>query len=156
MSLHPGAILAALTPGPTLDAGSMILIAAAGLVIGGAALIWLGRTRAAHEDAAHAAARHEIDELKRLTAELTRELDGRAARLESLINRAERTQHAFMPAPEPERPAPASPSDPGQQQVHQLADMGLAPVEIARRLQIPTGQVELILSLRARTAAPGV
>jgi hypothetical protein len=38
--------------------------------------------------------------------------------------------------------------DPLHQRVHELADQGLDPIEIARRIERPTGQVELILALR--------
>ena len=38
--------------------------------------------------------------------------------------------------------------DPLHQRVHELADQGLDSIEIARRIERPTGQVELILALR--------
>jgi hypothetical protein len=38
--------------------------------------------------------------------------------------------------------------DPLHRKVYDLADQGLTPVDIARRIEKPTGQVELILALR--------
>lgn len=98
--------------------------------------------------------------------QLLADLDARATRLEGLIAKAEVTigtlqaeiRHAeTMPRESIEakprvRVTPPEPliSDPVHQQVYQLSDAGYGPVDIARRLQQPTGQVELILALRRR------
>lgn len=81
-------------------------------------------------------------------------LDRQAHRIERLlaeadekIRRLERLQSENGPAAaRPGRPE----TDPLNQRVYELADTGLPPVEIARRLQQHTGKVELILALRRR------
>lgn len=108
----------------------------------------------------------DADGLRSLQQELDQliqDLDARSSRLEDLIARAEEKigvlqQAVASPARElveskpRQRPMIAEPliSDPVHQQVYQLSDAGYSPVDIARRLQQPTGQVELILALRAR------
>ncbi len=57
------------------------------------------------------------------------------------------TSAAFTTAPISTNPAAASLSS-QHAEVHALADAGLTPVEIAKRLSKPTGQIELILNLR--------
>ncbi len=54
--------------------------------------------------------------------------------------------------PPPSTPAPddAEPTPPGHARVFELADQGMTPVQIAREVNQPTGQVELILALRRR------
>lgn len=75
------------------------------------------------------------------------ELESRAA----LLDRASNPDQART-APgssTPHYPSPAMPAaDPLHRRVHELADQGLSPVEIARRIDRPTGQIELILALR--------
>ncbi len=44
-------------------------------------------------------------------------------------------------------------ADASHQEVYELADGGLSAVDIARKLDKPTGQVELILNLRRGTVA---
>lgn len=96
---------------------------------------------------------------RELMDRLAVELDARAERLERLIARADdrirslesrtpgRTaQAAPAPAVEP-KPRPAEVA-PGHREVHELADRGLSPVQIAQRTGRPTGEVELVLSLR--------
>jgi hypothetical protein len=59
---------------------------------------------------------------------------------------------AADPAPPPavvvETPEPESPPDPRHAEVYALADQGRSPGEIARSLNRPNGEVELILALR--------
>ena len=81
-------------------------------------------------------------------------LDRQAHRLERLIaeadekiRRLERLQSEAGAGPALH---PRPDSDPLNQQVYDLADSGLPPVEIARTLQQHTGKVELILALRRR------
>ncbi|MBX3381801.1 MAG: hypothetical protein KF805_17035 [Phycisphaeraceae bacterium] len=113
---------------------------------------------------------HARDGAERLTRELIDELEARAERLERLIERAETTitelreneqRAAARPAsviaeakmrnvPTPE---PSIFTDPVHREVCAMADDGLSAVDIARRLQMPTGQVELILNLRGKRVA---
>ncbi|MEO0483170.1 MAG: hypothetical protein AAF138_06060 [Planctomycetota bacterium] len=104
--------------------------------------------------------------------QLIAQLDARAVRLETLVDRAEaaidRLSAADLAAPpaspartatartttatEPPAPEPAfgPESDPMHRRVYELADAGRGPIDIARELGQPTGQVELILALRKR------
>lgn len=121
-----------------------------------------------------AAARAAIDGFSADAEELTRRLgailDNKAARLELLIEEADQrlaalnkagaasgvTTRAHEPAAngfqrrEPD--AREAPIDPLHRRVCDLADDGLGPVEIAKRLDQPIGQVELILNLNRRRA----
>jgi hypothetical protein len=97
-----------------------------------------------------------------LTRRLAAILDNKAARLEVLIQQADERvrrleRSATGPGPKPERspdrvrtaePEPRDPVDPFHRKVYELADQGLTPVDIARKIDRPTGQVELILALR--------
>jgi len=131
------------------------------------------RSRAAPEAAGSAraapAAQRSQDRLDQLMCdaeELTRRLaailDNKAARLEVLIGQADERMRSLeaatsarrpgsQQAPERERavePEPRDAVDPFHRKVYDLADQGLTPVDIARRIDRPTGQVELILALR--------
>jgi hypothetical protein len=107
---------------------------------------------------------HARDSAEKLTRDLIDELENRAERLEKLIARAESTlvelrdsERRIAAAPkrvvetiiEPKpRPEHSIFTDPMHNEVCALAEQGLGPVDIARRMQLPTGQVELILNLR--------
>lgn len=52
-----------------------------------------------------------------------------------------------LPADTEERP-PAKPADPRSQRVYELVDAGASPLEAAEEVELPLGEVELILSLR--------
>ncbi|MFO0861819.1 MAG: hypothetical protein U0570_14830 [Phycisphaerales bacterium] len=110
---------------------------------------------------------HARDGAEKLTRELIDELEARAERLERLIERAE---NAISELRETEQRAAARPviaeakirqvspeptmiTDPVHREVCAMSDDGLNPVDIARKLQMPTGQVELILNLRGRRVA---
>lgn len=113
---------------------------------------------------------HARDGAAKLTRELIDELEARAERLERLIERAEATigEYREVEQKASSRPAPiladAKPrltslpqepsifTDPVHREVCAMADDGLTSVDIARRLQMPTGQVELILNLRPKRA----
>lgn len=100
--------------------------------------------------------------------QLIAQLDARAVRLETLVDRAEAaidrlsTADLAAPPPPPARTAPppmetpttkpalGPESDPMHRRVYELADAGRGPIDIARELGQPTGQVELILALRKR------
>jgi hypothetical protein len=79
-------------------------------------------------------------------------MDRQAQRLERLIAEADdrirkmERLHSETGSGAARRPD----SDPLNQQVYDLADSGLPPVEIARQLHQHTGKVELILALRRR------
>lgn len=53
------------------------------------------------------------------------------------------------PAPPPQPPASSSESrDARRQRIYELADTGTTPITIADTLQVPLGEVELVLNLR--------
>ncbi|MEL7471972.1 MAG: hypothetical protein AAGK04_01535 [Planctomycetota bacterium] len=100
-----------------------------------------------------------------LITSLIAQLDARAARLETLVERAEHAIAQLDESPgSPRRPHADTPisrivpdaaeaprvSDSIHQRVYDLADAGQGPVDIARALGQPTGQIELILALRRR------
>ena len=107
---------------------------------------------------------HARDSAEKLTRDLIDELEARAERLEKLIGRAEATlvelrdtERRLAAAPKKAAEAIVEPkprqehsifTDPMHTEVCALAEQGLGPVDIARRMQLPTGQVELILNLR--------
>ena len=65
------------------------------------------------------------------------------------MNQQARSLQHGEPAPR-ERGAPRAPRDRRQEEIYTLADYGYEPAEIARRVNRPVGEVELILSLRDR------
>jgi hypothetical protein len=84
---------------------------------------------------------------------MTAQLDTRAARLEVLIAQADQrlatlksgvAEGVVPPVPDSRE----MPPDPRHAEVWALADQGRAPHEIARQLNRPNGEVELILALR--------
>jgi hypothetical protein len=158
--------------------GSMALSAtlAAGAVFVGVLLVgyWYQRRirsrtpgLAANEGRALAA------DLTELTDRLAQEMDSKVSRLEALIaaadERIRRLERMELETPragatidprltEPRTPAhrvrhETSGVQDSHREVYQLADAGLSPVDIARQLDRPTGQVELILNLRRGTVA---
>lgn len=119
---------------------------------------------------------HARDGAERLTRELIDELEARAERLERLIERAETTITELRASEQ--RAATGARSgatqviaeaklkhvvqteqsamtDPMHREVCAMADDGLSSVDIARKLQMPTGQVELILNLRGKRVPVG-
>lgn len=123
--------------------------------------------------APHSPARAGGDRLEQLMSdaeELTRRLaahvDNKAARLEQLLADSddrirkleellEQNQTADRPGFEAGAPSVATPAtdrnraaDPVHRKVYDLADRGMSPVDIARSIDRPTGQIELILALR--------
>jgi hypothetical protein len=106
-----------------------------------------------------------LDELDRLSRRIDAQIDQRYSALQQAITDADQRISALRillhaaregaaepgPAPSPpgQTPPPAdSTVDPRARRIYQLADEGLTPVEIARRLEEPAGEVELILNLR--------
>lgn len=107
------------------------------------------------------------DELVETVRTLAAQVESRARELESLLNEADdrlamlNDSLGEVPSPSkpstPPSPAGAAPakgsggatgSDPLRAAVYELADAGLSPLQIARRLNEQVGKVELILALR--------
>lgn len=102
-------------------------------------------------------------QLSEMARQVTGQLDTRAAKLEALMDEADRKieelkrltaggtplppSESVQQAPPVRQPAPV---DPRHQEVYTLADEGHDTAEIARRLGRPQGEVELILALRMR------
>ncbi len=127
-----------------------LLMLAAGLALL-AVVLWQSRRLVAKAPRAQRRATHEVEDVVR---DLIAELDQRADRLERLIEEADRrieamTRRYVEPGPAITEPARRD-ADPMTRRIHLLADEGLPTVEIARRLEQPTGKVELILALRGR------
>jgi len=104
-------------------------------------------------------------ELEQMARQMTAQLDTRAARLEALIREADekiaQLQDAGNGVSAPGRSIEASsavllPSlpDPRHAPVYELADQGLSAWQIARQLNRPNGEIELILALRKPDPAP--
>lgn len=107
-------------------------------------------------------------EAEELTRRLSAILDNKAARLELLIEEADQRLARLTQAAvgsgvrtrphEPEAHAfrPSQPAgeaiDPMHRRICELAEDGLDPVQIAKRLEQPIGQVELVLNLHKRRA----
>jgi hypothetical protein len=114
-------------------------------------------------------------EMLQTAQQMTAQLDTRATRLEVLLKEADEklalmkraTATIASPSTPPTSPAdmsaiaptlaaltpqelekPEIPPDPRHRDIYSLADQGRSPVEIARHLNRPNGEVELILALR--------
>lgn len=110
-----------------------------------------------------AANRELAADMKELTDRLSSQLDAKAARIEALLVQADAriVQLKYLAAAASDAPVARigtestrslkleNPVDPVQQRVYDLADAGMAPVDIARTVQQPTGHVELMLNLRS-------
>ena len=108
-------------------------------------------------------------DMKELTDRLSSQLEAKAARIEALLIQADAriielkylAAHtsdapvARIGSNEPRSLKLENPIDPLQQKVYDLSDAGMAPVDIARVVQQPTGHIELILNLRATARATG-
>jgi hypothetical protein len=97
-------------------------------------------------------------ELSAMARQITAQLDTRAAKLETLIQEADRKIAALRSPPspmEPDHPAAAGRDmpvieDSRHAAVYELADVGLSAGQIAQRLNRPSGEIELILALRPK------
>lgn len=130
---------------------------AAVVMIAGVSLVAYGLRRVLSRRGDARAAPTVAEEMRELTDRLASDLDRRAERLERLIAVAD-ARIAALEKPEGRPPAPASiveakGAEPAYLNVYELADAGLPAVEIARRTQRPTGQIELILNLRRGSVA---
>jgi hypothetical protein len=138
-----------------------LAIAVAAMVVAFRSLAQAKRLRSSREDAGSGAAiggrTADLEEVMRDAEELSQriaaELDARAAALERLLARADRI--GAMAERELDlgsrTPGPGDGTEPlpdAHRRIYELADEGLSPVEIARRLSQTAGQVELTLSLR--------
>lgn len=124
----------------------------------------VARVRARHE--AQTQGRASLDEVMVSAEELARRLaahmDAKAARLERLIQDAERVigeldrRSGGAPRPASTRlpsafdppPEQRSGADPSVRKIYRLADEGRPPLEIASMLEEQVGKVELVLALR--------
>lgn len=105
-------------------------------------------------------------EMAEMARQISAQLDTRAARLEALIGQADERIAALRsdgggvgapvePASVRAGPTLPAPVDPMHQRIGALADAGRSVGEIARELNYPRGEVELILALRSRGDEPG-
>jgi hypothetical protein len=103
-------------------------------------------------------------ELSEMTRQITAQLDTRAQKLQLLIEEADKRIAELQRTPKQPIPArsgeawsapappniPSEPVDESHQKVYDLADHGHSAGEIARELNQPRGEVELILALRPK------
>ena len=121
-----------------------------------------------------------MQELSEMSRKIVQQLDGRSAKLQELLKQAderierlaELEQRAAASREEVRHSAPTTadaappptPSsepqisieiDPRHERIYALEDEGLSAVQISNQLNIPEGEVELILALRPRRRAAG-
>jgi len=101
-------------------------------------------------------------ELSEMARQITAQLDTRSAKLQALIEEADRRlaelnkaagTAAETPAVEIKPPigqTPAADQPQAYADIHALADQGRSPREIAQQLGRPIGEIELILALRMK------
>jgi hypothetical protein len=105
-------------------------------------------------------------DLSEMARQISSQLDTRAAKLETLLREADEKIDQLRSAQQgrpsksapveddrpPMRLVPPEPAaiDPRHADVYRLADQGQSPSQIADRLNRPSGEIELILALRAR------
>lgn len=162
-------------PPPKLLGGALLYPTLA--IVGCTCLTWALRRRSSSknkkpdisaEQIATVAELHSLrSDLNELGERLAKQLDRKAGHIEELLARAEQateklrllqgsTSQAGTRHPEWAQNRrdgfieTAAPLDPLHARVAELADQGLTPVQIAQRLEQPTGQIELILALRRR------
>ncbi|HEV8603736.1 MAG TPA: hypothetical protein VGQ99_00125 [Tepidisphaeraceae bacterium] len=102
-------------------------------------------------------------ELSEMARQITGQLDTRSAKLEALMQDADkkiaelkRLSSSARPEVRAETPADPSPppsTDPRYTAIYDLADAGHSVQEIAQQLDRPRGEVELILALRVPSAS---
>jgi MYXO-CTERM domain-containing protein len=99
-----------------------------------------------------------LGELSRLSDSIDKQLDGKLEELKSAARDADQRISALRILVQASRPAAqgtvaTTPTaidtpDPRAEKIYRLADEGLAPLQIAQRLNERVGEVELILNLR--------
>jgi hypothetical protein len=112
-------------------------------------------------------------EYEKMIRNMTAGVDTRAVKLELLIKEADdkiaelraliaspgsggsdgaalmKLSNPYSAAPPSNPPAPTPGPDPRHAEIYALVDQGLTPRDVARRLNRPNGEIELILALRA-------
>lgn len=101
-------------------------------------------------------------ELSEMARQTTSQLDARAAKLELLLKEADQKIAALGAASATMKENGSAQSsvislkeslpDPRHIEIYALADQGRSPQEIARQLDRPNGEIELILALRRRSS----
>jgi DNA-binding NarL/FixJ family response regulator len=132
-----------------------------------------GRMSLAQQRATERQMESLLVELSEMSRQISSQLDTRAAKLEALIREADekieqlqnaRPDHGPTPSVQRRQPPMAEEEeerppmrlvvpeavDPRHAEVYRLADQGQTPQQIAQRLGRPSGEIELILALRAR------
>ena len=89
-------------------------------------------------------------ELSNMARQITGQLDTRAAKLAELIRQADEAIAKFDAPPLRQSAKVESEEDQRHAAVYQLADSGMDSGQIARKLERPNGEIELILALRNR------
>lgn len=151
--------------------GFALLVAGVVVVLVGLVAVWklASRTLARKGCRPAGAAGNRLSnvacEAEELAERLAERVEQQASRLEELISEADDRlkrletmckpptvgvrSGAVIAEPRPARPVAGSHAgDPLSQRVYGLADQGMPPVEIARKLEEQIGKVELILALR--------
>lgn len=96
-------------------------------------------------------------QLEEAATRINAQIDARMANLEALLRLADKhiTRPAAPVAAPAEKPPRAADAGPAQfQRVCDLADKGSPAIAIAEALQMPVGEVELMLNLRSYSGAP--
>lgn len=119
-----------------------------------------------HNSRLQTQARDDINELMVRLEELSREIcgqvDTRYAKLEHLLARAQRTLDALnaaaaAPVPPVGKATPLAappPGDPRHTEIYDLSQQGITTIDLARRMNMTLGEIELVLSLeRSRRQA---
>ena len=121
------------------------------------------RTSLAQQRAVERQMQNVLVDMSEMARQITAQLDTRAAKLELLIKDADAKIAAMGAAPPAvkgrmlkvpavetanEMQLPENPPDPRHADIYTLADQGRSPAEIARQLNRPSGEIELILALR--------
>jgi hypothetical protein len=100
-----------------------------------------------------------LKELSRLSDSIDKQLDGKLEELKAAARDADQRISALRILVQASRPSQAGEArnvaasadlpDPRAEKIYRLADEGLAPIQIAQRLNERVGEVELILNLRS-------
>ena len=150
-------------PGTPSSPATMV---AAGAILVGCLLVayWYRRRMLSGAPRGTVSASDLASDMQELSDRLASDLEARAERLERLLalasGRIRELERLIQLQPAAEtrliepKPQPRGEGvDASHLDVYELADNGHTPVEIAKRLDRPTGQVELILNLRRGTVS---
>jgi hypothetical protein len=97
-----------------------------------------------------------VEEIKETAAVAVRDLDDRCEELRKLLLLADQRIALWSQIASESgvsAPAPRSESDSLEERVHELADAGMRPADIAQHANLPLGEVTLMLSLRSTVRA---